>query len=54
VIRLKYIDGISDEEAVQDKLTAYSTADSLRKKRSDCMKKLKDITASKKSKKIFF
>jgi hypothetical protein len=41
MIRLKYIDGYSDEEAVPEKLTAYSTVESLRQKRNDCMKKTK-------------
>lgn len=40
VIRLHHIDGYSDEEVVQQKLTKYSTPDSLKMKRSDCMKKL--------------
>ncbi|MCC6461465.1 MAG: hypothetical protein IT260_13410 [Saprospiraceae bacterium] len=40
VIRLHYIDGYSDEEAIQQQLTRYSTKDSLKMKRSDCMKKL--------------
>lgn len=40
VIRLHHIEGYSDEEAVQQKLTRYTTIDSLKMKRSDCMKKL--------------
>lgn len=52
VIRLKYIDGFSDEEAIQERLTQYSTVESLRQKRSDCMKKLKDRVASQKNIKI--
>lgn len=40
VIRLHHIDGYSDEEVVHQKLTKYSTPDSLKMKRSDCMKKL--------------
>jgi len=40
IIRLQHIDGYSDEEVVQQKLTKYSTTDSLKMKRSDCMKKL--------------
>lgn len=40
VIRLHHIDGFSDEEVIRNKWTQYSTADSLKMKRSDCMKKL--------------
>jgi len=49
VIRLKYLDGFSDEEAIQARLTSYSTVESLRQKRSDCMKKLKERVASQKN-----
>lgn len=52
VIRLKYIDGYSDEEVVQEKRTAYSTVESLRQKRSDCMKKLKEKVSTLKDKNI--
>jgi DNA-directed RNA polymerase specialized sigma24 family protein len=52
VIRLKYLDGFSDEEAIQKRLTSYSTVESLRQKRSDCMKKLKERVASQKNIKI--
>ena len=52
VIRLKYIDGYSDEEVIQAGLTVYSTAESLRQKRSDCMKKLKDKVSKLKDKNI--
>jgi DNA-directed RNA polymerase specialized sigma24 family protein len=40
VIRLHHIDGYSDEEVVSQKMTPYSTVNSLKMKRSDCMKKL--------------
>ncbi len=40
VIRLHHVDGYSDEEVVSQQLTKYSTPDSLKMKRSDCMKKL--------------
>mgnify|MGYP000641265574 CR=1 FL=1 len=43
IIRLKYLDGYADEEVVAQQLSAYSTVESLRVKRSDCMKKLKDM-----------
>ena len=52
VIRLKYIDGYSDEEAIRAELTAYSTVESLRQKRSDCMKKLKEKVSALKEKNI--
>jgi len=52
VIRLKYIDGYFDEEVIQAGLTVYSTAESLRQKRSDCMKKLKDKVSKLKDKNI--
>lgn len=40
VIRLHHVDGYSDEEVIQQQLTRYSTVNSLKMKRSDCMKKL--------------
>jgi DNA-directed RNA polymerase specialized sigma24 family protein len=40
IIRLHHIDGYSDEEVVAQKWTKFSTTDSLKMKRSDCMKKL--------------
>ncbi len=40
VIRLHHIDGYSDEEVVSQGYVKYSTPDSLKMKRSDCMKKL--------------
>lgn len=40
VIRLHHIDGYADEEVVRLGLTKYTTVDSLKMKRSDCMKKL--------------
>jgi RNA polymerase sigma factor (sigma-70 family) len=40
VVRLHHIEGYSDEEVVTQKMTKYSTIDSLKMKRSDCMKKL--------------
>lgn len=43
VIRLHHIDGYSDEEVVSQRLTTYSTTNSLKMKRSDCMKKLVEI-----------
>jgi len=43
VIQLHHIDGYSDEEVVRQGWTRYSTTDSLKIKRSDCMKKLIQI-----------
>lgn len=43
VIRLNHIDGLSDEEVVQQQLTRYSNTDSLKATRSNCMKKLTQI-----------
>lgn len=43
IIRLKYIDGYTDEEIVKQQFTKYSTVDSLKVKRSDCMKKLTQL-----------
>lgn len=40
VVRLHHIDGYSDEEVVSRQMTRYTTVDSLKMKRSDCMKKL--------------
>lgn len=40
VIRLHHIEGYSDEEVVLQKMTRYTTVDSLKMKRSNCMKKL--------------
>lgn len=42
IITLKYLDGYSDEEVVQGKLSPYTSVESLRVKRSDCMKKIKE------------
>lgn len=43
VVRLHHIDGYSDEEVIKGKLTPYSTINSLKMKRSTCMKKLIEI-----------
>lgn len=40
VVRLYHIEGFSDEEVVNQQLTPYTTVNSLKVKRSDCMKKL--------------
>jgi RNA polymerase sigma factor (sigma-70 family) len=43
VIRLHHIEGYSDDEVVRQGWTRYTTTDSLKIKRSDCMKKLIQI-----------
>lgn len=43
VIRLHHIDGYSDDEVITRGFTAYSTINSLKMKRSTCMKKLIEI-----------
>ncbi len=43
VIRLQHIEGLSDEEVVAQRLVKYSTPDSLKMKRRDCMKKLIEL-----------
>ena len=43
VIRLHHIEGYPDEEVVRQGWTRYTTTDSLKIKRSDCMKKLIQI-----------
>lgn len=43
VIRLHHIEGYSDEEVIQQKSTPYTTIDSLKMKRSSCMKKLTQL-----------
>lgn len=43
LIRLKYIDGYSDEEVVARQLANYSSTESLKTTRSQCMKKLREL-----------
>jgi DNA-directed RNA polymerase specialized sigma24 family protein len=43
VVRLHHIDGYSDEEVIKGKMSPYSTVNSLKMKRSACMKKLIEI-----------
>ena len=40
LIQLYHIDGLSDEEIIAQQLTRYTNTDSLKSKRSQCMKKL--------------
>lgn len=46
VIRLKHIDGYADAEVIEGKMTPYSTVNSLKMKRSGCMKKLIELAKS--------
>jgi DNA-directed RNA polymerase specialized sigma24 family protein len=46
IIRLRYLDGYSDEDVIRLGLTKHSSVNSLKVKRSDCMKKL--VTMAKK------
>lgn len=43
LIRLKYLDGYSDQEQLEQKMTAYSSLDSLKTTRYQCMRKLTRI-----------
>jgi hypothetical protein len=43
IIRLRYLDGFSDEEVIRLGMTKYSTVNSLKVKRSDCMQKLVEM-----------
>lgn len=51
IIRLRHIDGYSDDEVITAGFTAYSTVNSLKMKRSGCMKKLIEIAQKWKSSK---
>lgn len=50
LIRLKYLDGFSDEEILSQNLTHYNTPMALRSKRSKCFQKLMELAAATKSK----
>jgi RNA polymerase sigma factor (sigma-70 family) len=43
VIRLKYYDNLPDREVIERQLTSYTTVDSLKNKRCQCLKKLETI-----------
>ncbi|MEZ4954024.1 MAG: hypothetical protein R2825_10660 [Saprospiraceae bacterium] len=47
VIRLKYYDNLRDQEVVNQKTTIYNTVDSLKNKRSQCLKKLAALVKEK-------
>ena len=49
LIQLKYLDGYQDEEQINLKLVNYSSVDSLRVSRSQCMKKLSAVSLKYKS-----
>lgn len=51
LIQVKYIDGYSDLEQIEQKLTPFTNLDSLRVSRSQCMKKL--VSMSSKYKAIY-
>lgn len=40
LISLKYLEGLKDQEVLDQRLTAYTTVDSLKNNRARCMKKL--------------
>ena len=44
VIRLRYLDGYTDDEVIRLGLTKYTSVNSLKVKRSDCMQKLVAMT----------
>jgi RNA polymerase sigma-70 factor (ECF subfamily) len=50
LIRLKYIDGYSDEEILSREMTHYKTPMALRSRRSQCFQKLMELAASTKNK----
>lgn len=49
LISLKYLDGYSDDEQLALKLTSFTSSDSLRVSRSQCMKKISVISSKYKS-----
>lgn len=51
LIRLKYLEGYRDEEIIRQNLTHFTSADSLRNRRSQCMKKLLALAAFRLNKK---
>lgn len=50
LIRLKYLDGYSDEEILAQNLTHYTTPLALRSKRSKCFQKLVELATATKTK----
>lgn len=47
VIRLKYYENLRDQDVVNQKTTIYNTVDSLKNKRSQCLKKLAALVKEK-------
>jgi RNA polymerase sigma factor (sigma-70 family) len=45
IIQLRHLDDYSDEEVIEKKWTKYTSADSLKVKRSECMKKLRNLAS---------
>lgn len=43
IIRLKYLEEYKDEEIIEQKLTQYANINTLKVKRSECMKKLTEL-----------
>jgi RNA polymerase sigma factor (sigma-70 family) len=43
LIQLKYLDGFKDEEILNNQLTQYTSINTLKVKRSECMKKLGEL-----------
>lgn len=43
LIRLKYLEGVRDKDAIEQQLTQYTTVDALKTHRAQCMKKLVEI-----------
>jgi DNA-directed RNA polymerase specialized sigma24 family protein len=46
LIRLKYLEEVNDKDAIEQKLTQYSTVNALKSHRAQCMKKLTEIAAA--------
>ena len=47
IIRLKYYDNMKDQEVIDKKMSIYSTVNSLKNKRSQCLKKLSELVKEK-------
>lgn len=47
IIRLKYYDNFKDQEVIDRQLSPYSTVDSLKNKRSQCLRKLSELVKHK-------
>lgn len=49
LIQLKYLDGFKDEEIIAQKMTSYTSVESLKVSRSQCMKKLRQMVFAKRN-----